>query len=298
MIHIRSDRILNCNFSREHTAVWLVPRAPLNTLRMRSLRIRQTAKGVLKGLLLLSSLLDVLGHFAILRLRHGRALSLRQRADWLHSACKTIVGRLSMSVCASASLPTSGLIVSNHLSYLDILFYASLMPCIFVSKSEVLSWPLFGILARCGGTIFVQRSRTHSVDEPARRIADALTMGLPVVLFPEGTSSDGTTVLPFRAALFQPAIVLQTPILPAAIAYSLADGVEADLCYYGEITFLPHLLAALARNGVEGKISFEDEARIHSDRKIAARSAWQSVVSLRDTVTAPERTWPPNLLRV
>lgn len=190
-----------------------------------------------------------------------------------------------MSVSACGSLPATGLIVSNHLSYLDILFYASLMPCIFVSKSEVLSWPLFGILARWG-TIFIERDRMHSVDEPARRMADALTTGVPVVLFPEGTSSDGRTVLPFRAALFQPAIVTQTPILPAAISYLLADGVEADLCYYGEITFLPHLFGALARERVEAKISLKGEARIYSDRKIAASSAWQDVVSLREAVTA------------
>jgi lyso-ornithine lipid O-acyltransferase len=191
-----------------------------------------------------------------------------------------------MNISACGSLPATGLIVSNHLSYLDILFYASLMPCIFVSKSEVLSWPLFGILARCGGTIFVERDRMHSVDEPARRIADALTTGVPVVLFPEGTSSDGTTVLPFRATLFQSAIITRSPILPAAISYLLADGVEADLCYYGEITFLPHLFGALARERVEAKISFEGEARIYSDRKIAASSAWQDVVSLREAVTA------------
>jgi hypothetical protein len=66
----------------------------------------------------------------------------------------------------------------------------------------------------------------------------------------------------------------------------LADGVEADLCYYGEITFLPHLFGALARKRVEAKISFEGKARIYSDRKIAASSAWQDVVSLREAVTA------------
>jgi 1-acyl-sn-glycerol-3-phosphate acyltransferase len=188
-----------------------------------------------------------------------------------------------MSASASGSLPTSGLVVSNHLSYLDILFYASLMPCIFVSKSEVLSWPLFGVLARCGGTIFVERRRTHGVDEPAGRIAGALTLGVPVVLFPEGTSGDGKTVLPFRTALLQPAIVTRSRILPAAIAYSLADGVETDLCYYGEITFLPHLLDALGRDRVEAKVIFDDEARIYSDRKIAAKAMWQGVVSLRET---------------
>lgn len=191
--------------------------------------------------------------------------------------------RLSMEVTVSGSLPNSNLVVSNHLSYLDILFYASLVPCIFVSKSEVLSWPLFGILARCGGTIFVERNRAHGVDEPAREIADALTAGVPVVLFPEGTSTDGRTVLPFRTALLQPAIATRTPIRPAAISYSLVDGVEADLCYHGEVTFLPHLFGALAHKRLEARIAFEDEAPVYSDRKTAAKAAWQRVVSLRDS---------------
>ncbi len=238
--------------------------------------------------MLFLALLDVLARFTILRLRERHALGLRQRANWLHSACRTIVRRLSMEVTVSGSLPTSGLVVSNHLSYLDILFYASLMPCIFVAKSEVLSWPLFGILARCGGTVFVERGRSHGVDEPAREIADALTAGVPVVLFPEGTSTDGRTVLPFRSALLQPAIATHTAILPAVINYSLTDGVEADLCYYGEITFLPHLFSALARKGIKARIVFEEEAHVYPDRKIAAKAAWQSVVSLRDArIAAP-----------
>jgi 1-acyl-sn-glycerol-3-phosphate acyltransferase len=188
-----------------------------------------------------------------------------------------------MDIAVSGSLPSSGLVVSNHLSYLDILFFASAMPCIFVSKSEVLSWPLIGILARCGGTVFVERGRTQGVDEPASEIADALTLGVPVVLFPEGTSTDGSTVLPFRTALFQPAIAAESPILPAAIRYSVDGGVEADLCYYGEITFLPHLFGALAYPKIEAKIVSANEGRAYSDRKIAARTVWQSVVSLRDS---------------
>jgi len=257
---------------------------------MRSGRIQKTVRSACRALVLFLALLDVLARFTILRLRERHALSLRQRANWLHSACRTIVRRLSMKVTVCGSLPIDGLVVSNHLSYLDILFFASVMPCIFVSKSEVLSWPLFGILARCGGTVFVERGRSHGVDETAREIADALAGGIPVVLFPEGTSTDGSTVLPFRTALLQPAITTRTPILTAAISYSLADGVEADLCYYGEITFLPHLLGALARKRVDARIVFEQEGRIYSDRKIAAQAAWQSVVSLRD-----ERIAAPNL---
>jgi 1-acyl-sn-glycerol-3-phosphate acyltransferase len=250
---------------------------------MRSDRIQKNVRSAWRALVLMLSLLEVLTRFAVLRLRQRNSLSLRQQANWLHSACRTIARRLSMAVTTSGSLPTNGLVVSNHLSYLDILFYASVMPCIFISKSEVLLWPVFGMLARCGGTIFVERSRAHSIYEPAREIADALTAGVPVVLFPEGTSTDGSTVLPFRTALLQPAIATRTPILPAAISYLLADGVEADLCYYGEITFLPHLLGALAHKRIEARIVFEREGRVHSDRKIASKDAWESVVALRDS---------------
>jgi lyso-ornithine lipid O-acyltransferase len=258
------------------------------TLPMRLARIQKIAKGAWKALVLFFSLLDVLARFAILRLRHRNALSLERRAEWLHSACRTITRRLSMSISASGSLPAGGLVLSNHLSYLDILFYASLMPCIFVSKSEVLSWPLFGILARCGGTIFVERDRAHGVGEPAEKMAGALRLGVPVILFPEGTSTDGSTVLPFRSALLQPAITTRTPIVSAAVAYSLADGIEADLCYYGEITFFPHLLGALSRTGIEARIAFDCEARVYPDRKIAAQAAWQRVAALREGLGVPQ----------
>jgi len=190
-----------------------------------------------------------------------------------------------MRVNVSGPLPASGLVVSNHLSYLDILLYAAAMPCTFVSKSEVLGWPMFGVLARCGGTIFVERTRVHGVNDPARGITEALKSGIPVILFPEGTSTDGATVLPFLSALFEPAVETRSVIHPAAIGYSLADGVEADLCYYGDITFLPHLLGALAHEGVESKIIFENEAQTHSNRKIAAKAAWKHVVSLRERMS-------------
>jgi 1-acyl-sn-glycerol-3-phosphate acyltransferase len=246
------------------------------------LHIEKKTKAVCRGVLLAFSLLDVLVRFWILRLRRRRALTLRDRAQWLHRACAIIVRRLAMNVSASGPIPASGLIVSNHLSHLDILLYAAVMPCIFVAKSEVLNWPLFGILARCGGTIFVERHRRHGVGDPAASLASALTAGMPVVLFPEGTSTDGSTVLRFHTSFFQPAARADTPIIPAAIAYSVADGAEVDLCYYDDITFLPHLLSVLERDGVEGRIMFSDTPRIYTDRKAAAKEAWSEVVSLRE----------------
>ena len=191
-----------------------------------------------------------------------------------------------MSVSSLGPIPANDLIVSNHLSHLDILLYAAIMPCIFVSKSDVLGWPMFGLLARCGGTIFVERSRKHSVGDPAVAIASALTDGIPVVLYPEGTSSDGSTVLPFHSSFLQPAVATGTPVVPAAIAYSVADGAEVDLCYYGDITFFPHLLGALGRDRVEGRIMFSKKPQVYTDRKIAARAAWSDVVCLRESLLA------------
>jgi lyso-ornithine lipid O-acyltransferase len=201
-----------------------------------------------------------------------------------------ILRRLGMSVTSSGSLPKSGLIVSNHLSYLDILFYAAVMPCIFVSKSEVLSWPVFGLLARCGGTIFVRRDRAANVDEVARRMSEALAAGIPILLFPEGTSTDGSKVLPFFTALFEPAVQLGAPISSAAIAYTLDGALEADLCYYGDITFFPHLLNTLGRSGINGRIQFEPGAAAFENRKVAARQTWERVVSARHSISQTQIT--------
>jgi 1-acyl-sn-glycerol-3-phosphate acyltransferase len=248
---------------------------------MRSFQVLKAARATWRGIVLAFSLLEVLSRFALLRLKRGRALNLRDRAEWLHKACETILQRLSMGVSLSGSMPTSGLIVSNHLSHLDILLYATALPCIFVSKSEVLDWPMFGILARCGGTIFVERSKVHGVNHPARKLADVLRSGIPVILFPEGTSTDGGSVLPFRSAFFEPAIVTQSPIRAAAIGYSVSDGNEADLCYYGEIAFFPHLVSVLSRKRAQGHIVFGEEVA-GIDRKTTASAAWKAVVRMRE----------------
>lgn len=231
--------------------------------------------------MLVLSLLEVLLRFALLRVRCRGEVSLPLRARWLHGACKMIVHRLSMRVSASGPLPASGLVVSNHLSYLDILFFSSLMPCIFVSKSEVLSWPLFGILARCGGTIFVERGRGAVIDGVSRQITTALEAGIPVMLFPEGTSTDGGSVLRFFPALFEPAVQVSAPVIPSAVAYELDDRREVDLCYYGDISFGPHLFKALAHRAVHAEIVFAERGVRYPDRKAAAIGSREEVLAIR-----------------
>jgi 1-acyl-sn-glycerol-3-phosphate acyltransferase len=212
---------------------------------------------------------------------HKRRLTLADRAVWLQDACARVLRRLSISFITEGPLPTSGLIVSNHLSYLDILLHAAAGPRIFVSKAEVRSWPIFGWLARCGGTIFIVRGSRSGATEAAIGIEYALRSGVTVVLFPEGTSTDGTTLLPFHSFLFEPAIEAESRVTASALSYE-ADGVdERDLCYYGDLHFLPNLLEIMGHESVRSKIRFDGRPRIYSSRKQAANDTWERVARLR-----------------
>ncbi len=177
--------------------------------------------------------------------------------------------------------PANGLVCSNHLSYLDILVYAAAMPCVFVSKLEVRRWPAFGRLARNGGTIFVDRQSRTSADEVARQIGVALEAGVAVLLFPEGTSTDGSAVLRFHPALLQPAVQLGAVMTPAAIGYRVRDEEEREMCWYGDLAFLPHLLRTLGRAGVVAEVEFYPEARTYTERKAAALELHDKVVAMR-----------------
>ncbi len=167
--------------------------------------------------------------------------------------------------------PVCGLIASNHLSYLDILFYGATVPCVFVSKIEVRAWPLLGLLAALGGTVFLDRKSMASAAAAARRIEELLKAGVLVLVFPEGTSSDGGSVLRFHASLFEPAVRVDAPVTAAAIGYAAGAGaVERDLCYYGDISFAPHLLETLQLPEIVAKLRFGSPGKVYGDRKQAA----------------------------
>ncbi len=208
---------------------------------------------------------------------------LRERSEWLTDACRGVLASLSVGVSAEGSMPQRGLIVSNHLSYLDILCYSSIAPCVFVSKSEVRGWPVFGRLATNGGTIYVERRSRTDAGRVAKKIEDALRNGIRVVLFPEGTSTGGDTVLPFHAPLLESAIRAEAAVTPAAIAYEMEHGdPRQDVCYWGEMTFATHFLGLLGKGKVHAKIVFGKSREDLQDRKTAARVLHEDVVALRD----------------
>jgi 1-acyl-sn-glycerol-3-phosphate acyltransferase len=238
--------------------------------------------GTVRMAILLTTILEVLGRFAAIYLVSRGRVSTARRAAWLHASCVRAARRLSLvpSVTQSGGSEGRGLTVSNHLSYLDILVYGAACPFLFVAKSEVRRWPLLGTLASLGGTIFVDRGRSLQVAQASRRMEEGLRDGIPVLLFAEGTSSDGSSVLPFRSPLFDPAIRTGAPVTAAAIRYQALDTTEEQVTYWGEMVFFPHLFHTLCVRGLAARISFDSPCRF-PDRKSAAREARRQVQLLR-----------------
>jgi 1-acyl-sn-glycerol-3-phosphate acyltransferase len=177
--------------------------------------------------------------------------------------------------------PASGLLVSNHLSYLDILTFGAALPCYLVSKIEIGRWPLFGILARAGGTIFVDRSSRSSAESVTEQIAERLKGPVPVLFFPEGTSTDGTKLLHFHSRFFTPAVDAGVPVVAAAVRYIPDDGSpERELCWYGDDTFLLHVWKVLGGPNFSAEIHF-GEPRIYSSRRAAADATFAEIEAAR-----------------
>lgn len=187
-------------------------------------------------------------------------------------------------------MPQKGLVVSNHLSYLDILVFAALAPCAFVSKKEVRRWPVFGLLAAIGGTVFVDRSKPGLAAQSVTEMKQTLDAGVRLLLFPEGTSTGGDTVLPFKPALFESAIDTGQPITAARLKYKL-DSADASqvICYWGEMTFVPHLLRLMREKEVRAFVIFDDAGQVFSDRKSAASALHSRVSALGGTAMEAPR---------
>lgn len=214
-------------------------------------------------------------------MRLNGPLTPERRARWLQACCRTVLSVLHVGVRFQGTPPARGLLVSNHLSYLDIAVYASLLPCVFVSKSDVERWPYFGAAARAAGSIFVNRVSHASALQAGAAIGARLDGAVPVLLFPEGTSTDGAHVHRFHSSLFEPAVAARVPITPAAIRYELANGTpEQTVCWFGDAAFLPHLWKLLATPGVSAEVYFAPTQQF-ADRREAARETHATVESLR-----------------
>jgi 1-acyl-sn-glycerol-3-phosphate acyltransferase len=188
---------------------------------------------------------------------------------------------LGMRVEARGTPPQAPFfLVSNHLSYMDIVAFASRLDCVFIAKSEVANWPVLGFLCRSMGTIFVDRNSRLDVLRVNRLIEKALRSGKGILLFPEGTSTPGAEVLPFHSALLEPAVRRGCPVSFATVSYRTPVGQapsHQSVCWWGKMPFLPHFYRLLQLKSVETTVVFGSHSIRADDRKLLARRLWQAV---------------------
>ncbi len=184
------------------------------------------------------------------------------------------------------------LVVSNHVSWLDINVLGTALPLSFIAKSEVASWPLFGLFAKLQRSVFVDRNRRVDTANVNAEIAERLSAGDPIVLFAEGTTGDGNRVLPFRTALIGAAgsvIAAEShasvTLQPLSITYTRRSGLpvgrtdRALLAWYGDMELLPHLADVLCGGPIDATLSWGEPVSFSadSDRKIITRQVENTV---------------------
>lgn len=178
------------------------------------------------------------------------------------------------------------LLVSNHISWSDIIVLSTVGEISFIAKSEVRSWPVFGILAQLQRSVFVERAKRGKVGEQASEIATRLAAGDVMVLFPEGTTSDGNRLLPFKTALFGAAHAAiresgaeHVSVQPVSIAYTGVHGMPMGryhrpiASWPGDVELMPHLKAILKEGAIDVEVSFGEPMVIDADtdRKFLAK---------------------------
>ncbi|MFN4147964.1 MAG: lysophospholipid acyltransferase family protein [Rhodocyclaceae bacterium] len=177
--------------------------------------------------------------------RPRRALKRR----WSRQLLEMLGVRLELGTGRSA--PPAGLIVCNHISWLDVFVINAAVPAAFVCKSEVMSWPLIGWLCRHTETIFLERGSRTAAQKTRRAICDELRAGVHVAVFPEGTTTTGERVLPFHAAVFQSAIDARSVVIPVALRYIGRRGdISRAPAYVGDVTLWRTLWAIACAEGL------------------------------------------------
>ena len=216
-----------------------------------------------------------------LAVRHRWSLARALPVAFHRLVCRLCRVRRTVEGAPAAGRPL--LILANHVSWLDISVLSTLLPVSFVAKSEVAGWPIVGAFARLQRSVFVERGRRAATARVNRAVASRLADGDAIVLFAEGTTSDGNRVLPFRSALVGAASEAMTaagtdaPVLvqPLAITYTHRDGLPLGrgdrpaIAWYGDMDLAPHLLGILSGGPIGARIIWGEPIayRPGSDRK-------------------------------
>ena len=203
-----------------------------------------------------------------------------------HKICLRIFG-IKIKTFGKVSINFPILLISNHASYLDIIILGSLFKTSFIAKKEISKWPLLGILAKLQNTIFIDR-RVSSLKNQENQIIKHLNEKKNLVIFPEGTSSDGNRVLPFKSSLFNifeknlnSKILVQT----ITIVYKKINGIpmnrieRKNITWHSNMDLIPNIFNVLKKLSIEVEIIFNDEflPSKEYDRKKLALHCWEKI---------------------
>jgi 1-acyl-sn-glycerol-3-phosphate acyltransferase len=236
----------------------------------------------------------------IIATKLGHKDAIRTFPLWFHRlACWC----LDLHVHVKGALPAKRplLLVCNHVSWLDIVVLGSIAPVCFVAKKEVSTWPVISTFARLQRTLFIDRQRRSETGNVASNLAQRLDDGDVMVLFAEGTSSDGTRVLPLKSALIgavYQAMTVDTKmafVQPVVLAYThrsglpITRGERADIAWYGDMDLGPHLLGVVAGGPVDVSVSFGALHEAHDfDRKTLTKSLENDMSALLQEIMRPD----------
>jgi len=197
--------------------------------------------------------------------------------SWSRSVCR-IMGITISQTGQAPSIPFC--LVSNHLSYVDVLIVHATSRCILVAKADIKQWPLIGFLANHFGTLFIDRERARDVVRIGNLIESTIQAGDAVAFFPEGTSTGGKDVGRFNSSLLDFPVRDHFPVHYAAISYSTRDEdppASEVICWWGSMTFSAHIYYMLGLKRFNARIEYGQDTVVASDRKELA-------LNLRDHV--------------
>jgi 1-acyl-sn-glycerol-3-phosphate acyltransferase len=184
--------------------------------------------------------------------KHGQR-DWRLICGWM-SVLRRILG-LQVTVTGEPAVGPA-LFVANHISWHDIIVLQSLVPTGFIAKYEIRGWPLIGWMAHRGATLFIRRGKRDSMLQLKEAMVGRLRARQSLLIFPEGTTTGGDTVKPFRTRLFEPAIDMALPLQPVAIHYSCHGKLCRDLAFIDDETFLSHAWRMLGEKQIDVFVHF------------------------------------------
>jgi 1-acyl-sn-glycerol-3-phosphate acyltransferase len=222
--------------------------------------------------------------------RAGREIHVRRWSRHLLGICNVHV----QITGGSAAPRAQALVVSNHVSWLDIFVLNALYPCRFVAKAEIRSWPLAGWLVEQAGTVFISRGSRSDLRRAFEGLVAALKSGERVAFFPEGTTAPQGTLLPFHANLFQAAVDAKSRVQPYAIRYidsnrRLHPAVE----FIGEMTFADSVMAIMSGKAIHARVTILRSIKAENlHRRELAERSYTAIRQALD-IPAPEGEAPP-----